>query len=88
MADDIEVKMRVRCEVGVDWEIARGRKAFERGDPIPPMPSEEDAKELTVAFCYWIGYMLARGKKLMEQWRVEAYLNNPDPNEPRPRKAA
>jgi hypothetical protein len=84
----MKIQVRVRCEAGADWEMKRGAKEYERGAPIPATPSDEDAQVLTAEFYYWIGYMLARGKKLMAQWRAEQFLTNPDPDEPRPRKAA
>lgn len=62
----------------------RGAKAYRDGGPMPDRPADDASLEDSA---FWLGYMVTRGLILIEQWRVEDALR-PDPNEPRPRKAA
>ena len=85
-AEDVEVIIKHKIEWDTfEWHMKRGEKDYEREKPMPPRPADDD--DYSPEFAYWIGYMLARGKVLMKRWQVERDLR-PDPNEPRPRKAA
>jgi hypothetical protein len=59
--------------------IDTGRKGWESGAPMPPMPQNHD--EYTPEALYWVGYMLRRAQDLFERRGMALY---PDTIKPRP----
>lgn len=62
--------------------VWRGRSMFRRGEAMPPTPGDDEDRSLKAAL--WYGYMLARGDKLMKQWRVKSVLEGDHDPDDRP----
>jgi hypothetical protein len=62
----------VRLTKAEIW-FRKGRLSYRRGDALPEniWPDEEWCRPLNEGQCFWLGYMVERGLRIMSQTRHE-----------------
>lgn len=77
---------------GLMYHYERGEALYRLGEPMPKnRPYDENANDLPCSeedTYLWMGWMCERARHWMKRKKVKDSLEDPDPTEPRPRKAA